>query len=343
MTVLEPNQNSSLDASCFDTSIFLNWSEDPLESVHDKAVVFRSLVATVKLQSALDASLETKAVKFLESVVPKYPNSADAFLGSFSLLVDDYSTDFLQSIVVLLSSTSHAITTAAMKVLNLLICRCSTEVRLALVKADLIPQIINTLRPYSISFEEAEDTHTKFMNILDWTLWLATPEDLAKLEIEDPDEQQAVRDTVLKQVLVPSEKYICLLCANRYSIIDGGHTESFMDLLNKLLEISPSYRPTMQFILHLPVVMTIPSYVTFFETENQILCECNEKGGEQRQMWNKILRILRMEGIEDVVDRCPQTPTLLSTVDDEIRWDGNLETETILQMGTSKETSHNLG
>ncbi|KAK2960160.1 hypothetical protein BLNAU_4713 [Blattamonas nauphoetae] len=37
----------------------------------EQAVVFRSLVVTVKLQDAFDASLETETVNFLDSVTPQ--------------------------------------------------------------------------------------------------------------------------------------------------------------------------------------------------------------------------------------------------------------------------------
>ncbi|KAK2951635.1 hypothetical protein BLNAU_13374 [Blattamonas nauphoetae] len=150
------------------------------------------------------------------------------------------------------------------------------------------------------------------MNIIHNSFWLSTPDYLELLEITDPDQQQAVHETVLKQVLAPSEKYIRHLCVNRYSIIDGEQSRFFLELLANLLELSPSSHPTMDFVLCLPVVLTIPSCLTFFESERSIWYfldsmvdaqwDWNTKGGEQRQMWKKILRILRMEGIDDVVE-----------------------------------------
>ncbi|KAK2951364.1 hypothetical protein BLNAU_13743 [Blattamonas nauphoetae] len=51
-----------------DCSAFLNWDEGRHQTEHEQAVVFQSLVATVKLKPALDVSLEAKVVQFLESV-----------------------------------------------------------------------------------------------------------------------------------------------------------------------------------------------------------------------------------------------------------------------------------
>ncbi|KAK2950145.1 hypothetical protein BLNAU_14947 [Blattamonas nauphoetae] len=158
MTSFEAKPPSSTDSSCPNCSAFLNWDEEELGSEHEKAVVFRPLIATVKLQPALDC------------------------------------------IVVLISSASKRIITATMKMLNRLLQYCSAHVRLALVKAGLIPQIINTLNPQSLSFAETVDIQIYVANIIWYSLWLATPNGLEELEIEDDDEQQALHKTLPIQV-----------------------------------------------------------------------------------------------------------------------------------------------
>ncbi|KAK2955675.1 hypothetical protein BLNAU_9365 [Blattamonas nauphoetae] len=274
--------------------------------------LIRSLVATLKLQPTLDDSLETKAVKFLESVYEVDEESADAFLGNFGETSDDPPTDFVHSIVVLLSSTSQAITTATMKMLKNVVHNCSAEVLLPLVQANLIPQLIRTLNPQSLSFAEAFKIHLSLLEIIATSLWLSTQVGLAHLEIKDDDEQQDVHETVLQQVVAPSEKYICHLCVNRYSIIERLQSYSFLVLLTQLLGISPYYQPTIQFVVNMPVFLTISSCLTFFESDCSIWCfllemnnaqrEWNKKGGEVRQMWKTVLRMLRMEGFEDSME-----------------------------------------
>ncbi|KAK2945541.1 hypothetical protein BLNAU_19539 [Blattamonas nauphoetae] len=266
----------------------------------------------MKLNSTLDVSLETKAVEFLESVNPDDDESADAFLSSFASFCDDSETDFVQCISVLISSASQVITTAAMKMLDSLIDWCSDKVHLPLVKADLIPQLILLLNPLSLSFAEAVDIHACLISIISDSIWLSTPHGLTQLGIEDYDEQQAVHETVLQQVLVPSEKYILHLCMNRFSIINGNQSYSFLTLLAQLLRICPYYQPTMDFVLNMPVVLTIPSCLTFFEDDyaiwafllhmNNTQRDWNEIRGETRQMWKTVRRMLRMEGIEDVME-----------------------------------------
>ncbi|KAK2960171.1 hypothetical protein BLNAU_4724 [Blattamonas nauphoetae] len=254
-----------------------------------------------------------KAVKCLESVDPLSQRAADAFLTRLASSCDESLTNFIQSIVVLISCTSQTITTATMKMLDSLILFCSIKLRLALVKANLIPQIINTLNPLSLSFAETVDIHISLMEIIHLTLRLATPHSLARLGLKDGDEQQAVHETVLQQVLAPSEKYIWDLCVNRYSIIDGELSTYFLDVIAQLLQISSYYRPTMEIVLHMPIFLAIPSSFTFIEDEhsigsllnemNSVQRECNSRRGEMRQIWKTMDRMLRMEGGEDVMEQ----------------------------------------
>ncbi|KAK2953066.1 hypothetical protein BLNAU_12055 [Blattamonas nauphoetae] len=235
-----------------DWSPFLNWSEEEPESEDEKTVVFRSLVATLKLQPALDDSLESKAINFLESVVPDDEESADAFLHKLASNCNESLTDFVQSILVLISSPSQVITTAAMKMLDNLLSNCSPKVLLALVKADLIFQLFTVLNPLSLSFAEAVDILTYLIRSITNSVWLSTPFALRQLGIKDRDKQQAVHETVLQQVVAPLEKYIWHFCINRNSIIDGDQSYDFMLLHSTLLEISPYYEPTMDIVLRMP-------------------------------------------------------------------------------------------
>ncbi|KAK2941472.1 hypothetical protein BLNAU_23619 [Blattamonas nauphoetae] len=312
MTTSAVKISSYSDSPNSDCSAFLNWDEDPFESESEKAVVFRSLVATMRLQPALDDSQEVAAMKLLKYVTHGKVSSADAFLNSFGQAIDESSTSFVESIVVLLSTPSQAIIKAAMKMLNNFVISCSDTVGLALVKADLIPHLVITLNLLSLSFTDAVDIHINVMSIVRNSLWFATPFGLNELRIEDGNERHAVQETVLIQVLIPSEQYICHLCANRFLIIDGNQSVAFLKFLARLLEICPYYQPTMDFLLHMQVVLTIQSCLTFFENDESIYRfldemsdiqrKWNRTRGEERQMWKIIHRMLRMEGVEDVVE-----------------------------------------
>ncbi|KAK2948727.1 hypothetical protein BLNAU_16365 [Blattamonas nauphoetae] len=312
MTALNTNISSYPDSPCSDCSAFLNWSEENLETVHEKAVVLRSLVATVKLQPALDDPLEAKAVKFLETVVPNDQSLAEAFLNNPASSSDESLTEFIQSVLVLVSSPYQSIINAAVVIFTSQNRFCFPPDRLALIKADLIPQLLIILDPQSVSYAGMLDIHTCLILNISESVWLATPSGLKHLGIEDHDEQQPIHETVLKQVLIPSEQYIYHLCVNRFSIVDGKQSETFLGLLARLLAISPYYQPKMEFVLHMPVFLTIPSCLTFFEndhaiwyflyTMNQTQLEWNRTKGTQQQIWQTVHRMLRMEGFEDVIE-----------------------------------------
>ncbi|KAK2952988.1 hypothetical protein BLNAU_11977 [Blattamonas nauphoetae] len=312
MASLPSKTSSSTDYPSPDCSSFLNWDEEKLGSEAEKTEIFQSLIATVKYQPDLDVSLEAKAVKFLESLDPKTRLSANSFLIGLGTTTANSSRIFVESITVLLSSTSRVIATAAMEMLQNLIFRCSMKVHFALIKDDLFPQLMTTLNLQSLSFTDAVDIHNCLTYIIFNSVNLSTPNVLDLLRIEGGVEQQAVCKTVLTQVVAPSEKYIWHLCVKRFSIIERVLSLNFLRLLAQLLEICPYYQPTMEFVLHTPVFLSIPSYLTFFENDEaiwtflilmkNIQLEWNKQGGAVRQMWKTMRRMLRMEGFEDVME-----------------------------------------
>ncbi|KAK2943639.1 hypothetical protein BLNAU_21429 [Blattamonas nauphoetae] len=312
MGVVDSKISSSTDSPCPDCSALLNWNEAKQTSDRELAVIFRSLVATLKLQPALDVALEAKAVRLLKSIHQWTHPSINDFINVFGRTTDESSTNFVQSIVVLISSPSQAIIEAAMKMVGTLLTHCSRDIRLALAKADLIPQLIITLNPLSLSFTEAVDIHIYLLTTINKLVWLATPDGLVTLGIKGKNRQQAVHETPFQQILVPSEKYICHLCMNRFSIIDVYLSDTFLDILAALLEICPYYQPSMDFVLHMPVTLTIPSYLVFCELDFSIRSFLYEmviaqlerirQRDEVRQMWKTMHRMLRMEGVEDVIE-----------------------------------------
>ncbi|KAK2943240.1 hypothetical protein BLNAU_21866 [Blattamonas nauphoetae] len=290
--------SSSAVSPSQDCSPFLNWKEEALPSQSEAAVVFRSLVATIKLQPVFNDSLEAKAVNFLRTL-------ASTSGASW--------TDLMQSIVVLVSSASPVVTKAGMKLLDFLLATSSESTRLSLIKAGIFRQLIVTLKPQSLSFTEAADIHTGIVQSISCSLWLETPDAPEGDEIEDDDDdRQSDLEAIFQQVLMPSEEYIRRLCENRYSIVVGDQSRQFMALLFRILFLCPCYPPAMDFVLHMPVFLTIPSCLTFFESDESIWLslylmdssneEWSKKGGAGQYVWQFVHRMLRMEGFEDVIE-----------------------------------------
>ncbi|KAK2952938.1 hypothetical protein BLNAU_12114 [Blattamonas nauphoetae] len=329
-----------MTASCnsTETSIERTSSEGQLLSVSKKAEVFQSLIATMKSQPVFDDTLETKGKEFLKSLYWDTKESTATFLSSFGETRDESLTGFVQSIMVLVSSPKQTLIKAAMEMLADLVTSCHVNVRLALAKTDLIPQLITTLNPQSITFAETLDIHTSLMTTILNSVRLATPSGLEQLGIKDRNEEQTVHETVLKQVLVPSEKYIWHLCVNRLSIIEGEQSSYFLILLTEILEISPYYQPTMDCVLHMPIFLAIPSCLTFFEHDPAISTflslminaqwQWKRKSDEMRQTGKPVDRMLRMEGFEDVIEEKLQNDKITACggwiVANSIRWNNLL-------------------
>ncbi|KAK2960204.1 hypothetical protein BLNAU_4757 [Blattamonas nauphoetae] len=188
----------------------------------------------------------------------------------------------------------------------------SAKALYALVQADLIPQLVITLDPLSLSFPDCGHIHACLILSISKSTWLASLIALDCLEIEHSYEDQALFEMVLKQVLLPSERYIRNLCENRHSIVDGGMSANFLILLAQLLQISPYNRPFMDLVLNMPVILAIPSCLSFFDIDysiwtflrdmTKIELEWDRKEGECLQSATTLLCLLRMEGLEDAIN-----------------------------------------
>ncbi|KAK2959911.1 hypothetical protein BLNAU_5108 [Blattamonas nauphoetae] len=85
-----------------------------------------------------------------------------------------------------------------------------------------------------------------------------------------------------------------------------------MTLLARIVRVSPYYPPTMDIVVNMPIVLTIPSCLAFLETDESIWIflydvieaqrEWNEHGGYVQHRGKKVHRMLRMEGFEDVTE-----------------------------------------
>ncbi|KAK2954259.1 hypothetical protein BLNAU_10758 [Blattamonas nauphoetae] len=150
-----------------------------------------------------------------------------------------------------------------MKMIRTLVWRVSATVHFTLVQADLIPQIVNTLNPQCLSLVEVENIHTCLSHVIRSSLAFSTPSGLSELKVEDGNEQQAVHETVLKQVLMPSEKYLCCL-----TFIEND--ESIFYFLTYMIDAQR---------------------------------EANKKMEEVLQMWKTVHRTLRMEGYCDMIEQ----------------------------------------
>ncbi|KAK2963836.1 hypothetical protein BLNAU_1405 [Blattamonas nauphoetae] len=295
-------------------SAFLEWNEEQIESTPDVLSVFHALVQMINDSHFIVGALEEKIVPFLEQIRPSYGEEVDRFLLGIAPSDDESLQTFVNSIIVLVSSPKQAIVTATMRMLDYLQHNASPPIHLKLVHAALIPRLLSSLNPPSLSFVDGAELHTLLISLVVHSLWLSTPNELQKLEIEDSAEQQTVHETVLDHVLVPSKGYIQHLCENRLVVIaDSSLSDVFMSLLVHLLHISLSHPPTSRVVLALPVILAVPSSFTSNDTTFSNWRLLGGLANAQRRWVSRVsllrqseatpVRVLRMEGWEDVVEQ----------------------------------------
>ncbi|KAK2953022.1 hypothetical protein BLNAU_12011 [Blattamonas nauphoetae] len=213
----------------------------------------------------------------------------------------------------MISLSNIRITKATIALVFRIVVFCSINTLLKLVSDGLVPQLISALNPLSLSFADADDIHIHLMRIIDYALSLSTRTELESLNIHNAHEQQAVHETVINQVLMPSEGYLRHLCVNHRLIVDGNQSSTFILLIAKIFKICPSHDPMVDFLCELPVFLAIPSCLTHFESFDttlwfptemlEVQSEWTRGGGRMLRRWNQVLRSLRTEGIEDVFEQ----------------------------------------
>ncbi|KAK2961991.1 hypothetical protein BLNAU_3047 [Blattamonas nauphoetae] len=245
-------------------------------------------------------------------------NECDSFVLALapSLPHEAFQT-FVTTINILLSTDNITIVETTLYTINHLVPMCSRNVQFGLLNADLVPQLISSLQPLTRSFKYPQNIHSDLLSIIGRFLWLATPSNDAYAEIDDHTEQQAVHETLLKHVLLPSKDYIRQICHTRTVFIDHVFWPDFMTCVAQIILICPFYQPTMDYVLDLPLIFTMITSNDFNDSDESRACflgeiadaqeEWDKHDKEIRRMGTIINRSLRMEGSEDQIEQMLQS------------------------------------
>ncbi|KAK2943245.1 hypothetical protein BLNAU_21817 [Blattamonas nauphoetae] len=241
------------------------------------------------------------------------PNSDDFIRGLVPSSHAESAKEFVTSMVVLTSSANQIPVPETLDLLIDLIMSSSSNVHLSLINLNLVPQLLSSLNPQSLSFEDAPDVVLFVASLLSQLLQISSPHSLIKLEIENNWDRSALHDTTLAHLLVPSEGFIRHVCLNRPSFEEKEISLIFMSLLMQILHISPYHPPTMDFIQTLPIVLSIPSMLTSCPSDqSKFYCltdllaeqtECIKRDGSNRRSNTIVARFLANEGFSDVLEQ----------------------------------------
>ncbi|KAK2944392.1 hypothetical protein BLNAU_20694 [Blattamonas nauphoetae] len=106
------------------------------------------------------------------------------------------------------------------------------------------------------------------------------------------------REMIFQKVVIPSSQFLRFLISNR-RVLNGDLLDSFMQLLVKLLRISPYHLPTLEFIVASPIVMAFSRCFSIVESRLQLWTPLNNIVHLQSQ-WKKECREVVQSGKQTV-------------------------------------------
>ncbi|KAK2955924.1 hypothetical protein BLNAU_9084 [Blattamonas nauphoetae] len=189
---------------------FLNWKEELFESIEDAPVIFHSLVAMTRDDYPFDEAQQKKAVNFLYHITPGYSKNfhgAD-MINTFLDSTNGSHTEFIDTVMVLLSSSIKDISFGVLGFLDYLLPSLAPSHRFLLSEGDLIPKIMNIIKPHTLPLDGNELPHTDLVSIVNSMLFVSTPTAVDYLARTYKMSDQEIHSTILKYVIQPATPYL---------------------------------------------------------------------------------------------------------------------------------------
>ncbi|KAK2957743.1 hypothetical protein BLNAU_7177 [Blattamonas nauphoetae] len=295
-------------------SAFLNFDRRSKMSLEDKSTLYRSLISLIRTNCEFDDALQDRAAQFLQSLEPKWNEKEKAAKLVTDLVPSSAGSpsDFVASILTLLSSPHSKVTKAALSFLSATINASPDEIRCRLVESDLITNLLATVQPHTLPISGNEALMNNLIGIIGNCVKLVSSSYLSGLGVTAAVEKSERREVIFHKVVIPSSQFVTFLIANRY-LLNEELFHSLMFLFNKFIQICLYYRPTLEFVLASPIVMAFSSCLSIVEYENRLwvflgninlsLRECTEYGPEVVQCKKRMIEALFSEGYEDSLEQ----------------------------------------
>ncbi|KAK2944977.1 hypothetical protein BLNAU_20095 [Blattamonas nauphoetae] len=298
---------------CFtDNTPFLAWAEQEVDTLTDKPAVFCSLISLVHNSFPFTTALEEKATTFLQQILIGQIPVTSSFIDEL-FQSSNSNTPFVNSLVILVNSSNGKIRAGAIEFLQKVMSWSPYALRFDLIQQDMIGKILAAIKPEMLPFQDHEDIHIPLMEILSEAIVFSNPNSLLRSDILETVSAEQIYDAVLTKVLHPAGAYLRYQLVSRSLIEDDDQSMNFALLLSRLLEISVHSSPTYDFILSLPISITIPDCLTFFTDDSSVwslvegLVICRSEWSQTsiiiRQKGQHILRTLDSEGLQDSVEQ----------------------------------------
>ncbi|KAK2958837.1 hypothetical protein BLNAU_6086 [Blattamonas nauphoetae] len=297
-----------------DPSEFLHFDPNSDLTIEHKSALYRDLVSLIRDNFDFDDALQNKTVSFLKALEPQpfQRSIADRLITQLVPTSDGSPAAFIDSFCVLLSSLHSTIVAATLSFLQATFSFSTEAHRVLLLQTDFVAKLIAKLQPQSLPLSGNEASFTVLNTILLVSMRLMNSSTLRILGNAGPSDLHNRCNLIFQRVLQPSSQYLSFLCRNHYLLTSRFHTFRFAVLVDTLLEISPYHRPTLDFVLASPIVMTWSSCVSFdehflhFYDSLAHICSSLEEWKKQDpvvgQSRQRMTRALCSEGFEDTIE-----------------------------------------
>ncbi|KAK2955149.1 hypothetical protein BLNAU_9878 [Blattamonas nauphoetae] len=295
------------------TILVLNVSNDVELSFDEKSTIYDSLVALVKAEYPFNNALQDRAAQFLKNLEPKRNEQvADKLITDLVPSSAGSPSGFVESILTLLSSPHSTVVAAVLSFLFETTRAVFPPIRCHLAASNLVSNVLATVQPHALSISGNEAILFYLIEIVIKSVHLAFPSSLQKLNITDAVDAFNHREMIFQKVVLPSDQFVTFLITNRH-ILDEDLLGNFMELLNTFIQIGSFHRPTLEFVIASPIVMTFSRCLSLVENDyyilvplmtiNKLLKEWNEEDPEVSQSVKRIVHALFSEGFEDTLEQ----------------------------------------
>ncbi|KAK2963464.1 hypothetical protein BLNAU_1506 [Blattamonas nauphoetae] len=281
--------------------------------------------AIVKEKYPFDNVLQARAAKFLKSLEPKWNTH-----GVQSNLMTDLTpssagspSDFVESILPLLSSPHSTLIAAALSLLNTMLLHTPYPIRYSLMQSDLIRNVLSTIQPQKLPIAGNKTLIHHLSETITFNVRLAHVDYLARLRFEAAVNTRGYREMIFQTVVLPSSQFVQFLIQNR-RLFHGESVDSFMTLLHSLFHMGATHRPTMDFVLASPIVMALTSCLSSVEDDYHLehtlrniehsLKQWKRESSEADQSGKRMMKALFSEGFEDTLELMVEFKTSLDLI-----------------------------
>ncbi|KAK2960009.1 hypothetical protein BLNAU_4892 [Blattamonas nauphoetae] len=293
--------------------LFLNYDLNSKLSFEDKSAIYCSLVALVKAGYTFDNALQNKAARFLISLEPKWdPDHPAKLISELVPSTAGSPSGFIDSISTLLSSPHSTLIGATFSFIRSTTLESTPTIRCQLVESDLITNVLAIIQPHTLPISGNDRIFDHIYYLIIVYLNLASPGSLSELGITDAVDAYNHREMIFQKVVLPSSLFVTFLISNR-NIVFERFPISFFNLLSIILLICPFHRPTLEFVLASPIVMTFSSCLLLIEDSRHLwnilkffnisLQLWKADGAEVTQSTQRMIQALFLEGIEDALEQ----------------------------------------